>query len=332
MKKIGVLWGMEQTFPPALIDYINDKRIKGLSAESIKLGGMILDKPLDYNVIFDRVSQEIPYYKSVLKQAAINGTRVINNPFWSCADDNFFHSALALKIGIDVPKTAIIPSKEHPPGTTSDSLKNLIYPLNWDEIFDYVGFPAYIKTNKTDGIYNAYKVYNKSEFFSAYDLTGDTVTILQEAINYDSYFHCYTIGKRDVRILNYDPTKPQHLRYSSEEPIISDSIRSEMEKLCLKICTALGFDFNAIEIEVKGDRIIAVDFLNQQPNTERSFLHDNNFEWLVKSTGDYLIELALGGKELSTQYTWSRYVRGPKSPTRKKKSKLKPQILPPENS
>jgi glutathione synthase/RimK-type ligase-like ATP-grasp enzyme len=33
-------------------------------------------------VIIDRISQDVPFYRAYLKNAAVNGTYVINNPFW----------------------------------------------------------------------------------------------------------------------------------------------------------------------------------------------------------------------------------------------------------
>ncbi len=39
MKKIGVLFGMENTFPGALVDRINAMEIDGIQAEFVHVGG-----------------------------------------------------------------------------------------------------------------------------------------------------------------------------------------------------------------------------------------------------------------------------------------------------
>ena len=44
-----------------------------------------------------------------------------------------------------MPKTVILPHKSHPPGTTDRSMRNLVYPLDWEEVFEYIGFPAFLK-------------------------------------------------------------------------------------------------------------------------------------------------------------------------------------------
>ena len=293
MKKIGIIYGMEQSFPPALCEKINDKGKNAVVAEIMKIGAGLLDIIPEYDLIFDRASQEVPFYSSMLKAAALKGIKVVNNPFRKCADDNFFHAVMANMNGIKVPRTALLPSKEHPPGASSESLKNLQYPLDWDEIFDYVGWPAVLKPNKGNGSFISYKVYNPNEFFAAYDLTGNKVMILQEAIDYKKYFRCYVIGGRKVRIMEYEPARPHHMRYKPGEADISPDLKDRISETCTQVSQKLGFDFNAVEFALSGNDLYAMDFLNPQPNAEQAFLKDENFGWLVSKTADFLILQAL---------------------------------------
>ena len=99
MKKIGVLFGMENTFPPALVEKINGMKVDGVTAEFVKLGGVKMADPSGYAVIIDRISQDIPFYRAYLKNAALTGTIVVNNPFWWTADDKFFNYALGDQAG-----------------------------------------------------------------------------------------------------------------------------------------------------------------------------------------------------------------------------------------
>jgi hypothetical protein len=48
-------------------------------------------------------------------------------------------------MGVAIPPTVILPHHTHPPDTTDKSMRNLMYPLNWEEVFAYVGFPAFLK-------------------------------------------------------------------------------------------------------------------------------------------------------------------------------------------
>ena len=114
MKKIGILHGTERTFPLALVDRVNAMKEPGVVAERVHIDKVIQGDPSEYAVIIDRISQDVPFYRAYLKNAALNGTAVINNPFWWSADEKFFNNCLATKLGVAVPKTVLLPSKEHP--------------------------------------------------------------------------------------------------------------------------------------------------------------------------------------------------------------------------
>src|SRR5258708_19450658 len=73
-----------------------------------------MNEPAQYSVIVDRISHEVDYYRGYLKHAVLQGTYVINNPFWWTADDKFFNYSLAAKLGIAIPKTVLLPQKGHP--------------------------------------------------------------------------------------------------------------------------------------------------------------------------------------------------------------------------
>ena len=65
----------------------------------VKLGGTKMGEPARYRVIVDRISHEVEYYRAYLKHAVLQGTYVINNPFWWTADDKFFNYAVAEQAG-----------------------------------------------------------------------------------------------------------------------------------------------------------------------------------------------------------------------------------------
>ncbi|MFM8771049.1 MAG: RimK family alpha-L-glutamate ligase [Candidatus Kapaibacterium sp.] len=306
MNKIGLLFGMEQSFPPALVEEIN-ARHAGVAAEFVKIGAVTLESLFEYDVILDRISQDVPYYRAMLKLAALNGVRVVNNPFWWSADDKFFNYALADKVGIPVPRTALVPSKNHPPDTTAESFRNLVYPLNWQEIFDHVGFPAYLKPFDGGGWKHVYKVNSIDEFFAAYSETQDIVMTLQEGIEFTEYYRCYCIGKKHVRIMPYEPRNPHHLRYKAGFAPTPEML-ARLEDYCIKICTMLGYEFNTIEFAVRDGIPYAIDYMNPAPDAERTSVQEDNFLWVLKTTADYLIELAQQGRRVPSEYAWSSFL------------------------
>src|SRR5580693_10658904 len=104
-KKIGILYGKERSFPMAFIEAVNRKNVNGITAEPVRIDKVVQGEDSGYAVIVDRISQDVPFYRGYLKNAALNGTAVINNPFWWSADEKFFNNCLATKIGVAVPKT-----------------------------------------------------------------------------------------------------------------------------------------------------------------------------------------------------------------------------------
>src|SRR5919107_5754047 len=215
MKKVGIVFGQERSFPMAFIDRVNSKGIDGIVAEPVRIDKVIQGEPTDYAVIIDRISQDVPFYRAYLKNAALCGTAVINNPFWWSADEKFFNNCLATKIGVPVPKTSILPSYSLPIDTSGDSFSNLAYPLDWEGIFNYVGFPAYMKPFAGGGWKNVYRLNSMDEFFQRHGETGQLVMLLQEEIKFDEYYRCYCIGGKYVRIMPYEPRNPHHLRYAA---------------------------------------------------------------------------------------------------------------------
>ena len=118
MKKIGILHGKERSFPEAFIVRVNSKNVSGIMAENVRIDKALQGEPSGYAVIFDRISQDVPFYRTWLKNAAVTGCAVINNPFWWSADDKYCNNCLMTKVDVPVPKTSIIQSRDLPDDTS----------------------------------------------------------------------------------------------------------------------------------------------------------------------------------------------------------------------
>jgi glutathione synthase/RimK-type ligase-like ATP-grasp enzyme len=309
MKKIGILFGQENSFPAAFVERVNQKAEKGISAEFVRIDKVAQAEPLDYAVIIDRISQDVPFYRAMLKNAAICGTAVINNPFWWSADEKFFNNALAEKIGVPVPKTVILPSKELPDDTTDRSFRNLAYPLDWDGIFKYVGFPAYMKPFDGGGWKEVYQITSLDDLWPKYDQTKQYVMMLQEEIIFDDYFRCYCIGGKHVRIMQYEPRNPHHLRYEHGKAPAEKKLLETVKDYVIKLNKYLGYDFNTVEFAIRDGIPYAIDFCNPAPDAEVSSVGQDNFEWVVETAADYAIERAKKQKDGLDNLTWGEFVK-----------------------
>jgi glutathione synthase/RimK-type ligase-like ATP-grasp enzyme len=261
-----------------------------------------------YAVIIDRISQDVPFYRAFLKNAAISGTAVINNPFWWSADEKFFNNALAVKIGVPVPKTVILPSRDHPDDTSNDSFSNLTYPLDWKGIFDYVGFPAYMKPFAGGGWKNVYRLDSMDDFFEKHAETGQLVMLLQEEIIFEKYYRCYCIGGKHVRIMPYEPRNPHHLRYVASFDTSAEEYKM-MEEIVLRINHFLGYDFNTVELAMRDGVPYAIDFCNPAPDADIRSVGQENFDWVVETAANYAIERAQNHKDGLDNLTWGEYIK-----------------------
>ena len=308
MKKIGILFGKERSFPLAFVERINSKNIPNIVAEPVKIDKAMQGEPSGYAVIIDRISQDVPFYRTWLKNAAFTGTAVINNPFWWSADDKYFNNCLMTKVDVPVPKTAILPSRDLPDDTSDESFSNLAFPLDWDAIFKYVGFPAYMKPFAGGGWKSVYKLHDKEDFFDKHAETGQLVMLLQEEIVFEEYYRCYCIGRKYVRIMPYEPRNPHHLRYVANFTPPPERLK-QMEDYCLRICNYLGYDFNTIEFAVRDGVPYAIDFCNPAPDAEVKSVGEENFAWVVETAANYAIERAMEQKDGADNLTWGEYVK-----------------------
>lgn len=292
--RIGILRGMETTFPDALVPHINETYgSDGVHAEFIELDAVRLDVKPQWDVILDRISHDVPFYRSFLKYAALRGTYVVNNPFWWSADDKYIDNLIAERAGVAVPKSAVLPHFEHPDRTSEESFRNLRYPLDWAGLFEYIGFPAFLKPIDGGGWRGVTKVNNADEFFMAYHKSGQDCMMLQEGIEYTHYFRCYGVGRSSVHIMPYNPAAEPHLRYFDvpTEPA-PDELLEQVHGGVLAICKALGYDFNTVEFAVRDGVPYAIDFMNPAPDADLNSVGPENFEWVLHNVSEMLVAAA----------------------------------------
>ena len=308
MKKIGILHGMERSFPEAFVSHINALGLKDIKAEPVSVDMVQQGVGDGYAVIIDRISQDVPFYRAYLKNAAIDGTAVLNNPFWWSADEKFFNNALAVKIGVPVPKTVILPSHERPPDTSEASFSNLKFPISWEKIFEYIGWPAYMKPHSGGGWKSVYKLHNMDEFFNAYRETAQLVMMLQEEIIFEDYFRCYCLDRKYVRIMQYEPRNPHHLRYVVEKGPASQKLLKQVHDYVLDLNNALGYDFNTVEMAVRDGIPYAIDFCNPAPDADLKSVGQENFDWVVEHAAKMAIDRAKAQKAGADNLTWGSFI------------------------
>ncbi|MDQ6886655.1 MAG: hypothetical protein M3068_05110 [Gemmatimonadota bacterium] len=300
-KRVGLMVGREWSFPPAFIEEVN-RRGQGVVAEMAQLAGTAMDDPCPYDVIVDRISHEVPYYRSYLKYAVVRGATVVNNPLMWTADDKFFEAALATSLGVASPKTVVLPNKEYVPGIHHvESLRNLVYPLPWDRILRYIGLPCVLKDAHGGGWRDVYVCRTVDELIHHYDTSGMLTMILQEFIEWDQYIRCLCLGREEVLPMKYDP---RERRYLVEHEHLSPELGKRIVADSLTLVRALGYDMNTVEWAVRDGIPYAIDFMNPAPDMDVNSLTPHYFEWTVTHMADLVIRLARKPRAQRGEMRW----------------------------
>ena len=301
-KRIGLFVGREWSFPPAFIAEVSG-RDAGVAVEYVTLGAPAMDEPCPYDVVIDRISHEVPMYRSYLKQAVLQGKTVINNPFMWTADDKFFGAALATGLGIASPKTILLPNKAYVPGIVpSESLRNLVFPLDWAAIARHVGMPCILKDAHGGGWKEVYVCRSLEELIQHYDNAGLLTMIVQEFIEWDHFVRCLCIGQEDILPMKYDPKARCYL---VEHDHLTPALGERMVRDSRTLVRALGYDMNSIEWAVRGGIPYAIDFMNPAPDMDVNSLTPHYFEWAVKHMADLAIRLAHEPRRQARELGWS---------------------------
>ncbi len=303
MKRVGLLVGREWSFPPKFIEAVNG-RDAGVVAEYALLGGTRMDEPAAYAVLVDRISHEVPYYRSYLKKAVLDGVAVVNNPFMWTADDKFFGAALCTRLGLAHPKTVVLPNQDYVPGIVkSESLRNLVYPLDWQALTDHIGLPCILKDAHGGGWRGVYVCNSLEDLVRYYDTSGLLTMIAQEYIKWDQYVRVMCVGQTQVLPMPYDPHQK---RYIPDPDYLAPALKDRIVADSLAIVRALGYDMNTVEWAVRDGVPYAIDFMNPAPDMDINSLTPAYFDWCVQAMADLVIDRALNPKPPLAELRWAK--------------------------
>lgn len=301
-KRVGLLVGREWSFPPKFLEEVN-RREAGVTAEMVSIGAVAMDQPCPYDVIVDRISHEVPFYRTYLKQCVLEGVAVVNNPFMWTADDKLFGAALITKLGVASPKTVVLPNKDYVPGIVpQESLKNMQL-VDWEGLVRTIGLPCVLKDAHGGGWRDVYICHSLEELIRRYDESGLLTMIVQEFIQWDQFVRCLCIGREEILPMKYDP---RERKYLVEHEHLTPELGARIVRDSKAIVNALGYDMNSIEFAVRDGVPYAIDFMNPAPDMDVYSLTPTYFEWAVQKMADLTVRLALHPRPSLAELRWSR--------------------------
>ena len=300
-KTVGLLVGREWSFPPAFIEEVA-RRKAGVTVEYARIGATSMDQPCPYDVLIDRISHEVPFYRTYLKKAVLDGVTVVNNPFMWSADDKFFGATLATKLGVASPRTVALPNKSYVPGIVpGESLRNLEFPLDWEGVARHVGMPCILKDAHGGGWKEVYVCRSLEELLHHYDNSGLLTMVVQEFIEWDQFVRCLCLGQEEILPMPYDP---RDRRYLVQAGYLSPELEARIVQDARTLVRALGYDMNSIEFAIRDGVPYAIDFMNPAPDMDVNSLTPTYFEWTVKEMADMAIRLAKQPRRQARALKW----------------------------
>jgi len=127
-------------------------------------------------------------------------------------------------------------------------------------------------------------------------------------VQFQMYFRCYSIDQRHVRIMNYEPRHPYHLRYQTDWQAPRE-ILEKVEQGVLTLNRYLGYDLNTVEFAIRDGVPLAIDFCNPAPDAEIGSVGQANFDWVVEAVSEMAIRKAKEHVPGRDNLSWGKYVQ-----------------------
>ena len=241
----------------------------------------------DYRVIVDRLGFMDPYLRELMKNLALSGTYIINNPFSSAEIDKISNTKHFDSLGISHPKTIVLPRINE-----LYDFNELVGEPDWNRICEEISFPCILKPFDGYAWDNVYRVNSLDELKNLYDaMKFRHILLVQELIRYVDYYRVFCINKRDVLLVKWNP-KPFDMGESIYTDLkqIEDLKDSIIEKT-IKLNSSIDLDFNAVEWCITEDRrAFIIDAFNDTPEIVRGKIPEPYYWWIVDKFADCIRE------------------------------------------
>ena len=272
--KVGILGSKHETFINDVISNLSGVEIEFLSfrQQAAPISG-------DHRVIVDRASFCHTFLKETMKNLALGGTYIINNPFSATATNKLIDIGIGSTLGISFPKTFVLPG-----ANLTEETKEWIREPVWEQIIDEVGLPCILKPFDGYAWANVHTINSLEELKRVYySISPSQVMLVQKLIKYVDYYRAFCFSKKDVLFVKWIP-KPfslgQYL-YSDLKPI--ENMRDTLTKLTIVLNICLDLDVNAVEWCIGEDgNPWAIDAFNEVPEINKEALPEAYYNWMVQ--------------------------------------------------
>ena len=237
-----------------------------------------------YDLVLDRITHWYMTTREWMKKITLmDGVYALNNPWTIQSCEKHTTYAAMMRLGLPIPKTWMIPPKEH--AADGDEAKmarkyNKLFDLS--KVGENVGYPAFLKPYDGGGWRGVTRVTDAAGLHKAYDGTGKEVQHLQAGVkDWDLFVRGIGVGPQ-VNVIRYNPDAPLHGRYMVDFNYLNAEEWQTATRTTRIINAFFCWDFNSCEMLRSGGVLHPIDFANACPDSQVTSLH-YHFPWLVKA-------------------------------------------------
>ncbi len=272
--KVGILESKNDAF-------INDvlPNLSGAEIEFLYFRQQAAPISGDYKVIVDRASFCHTFLKETMKNLALSGTYIINNPFSATATNKLIDIRVGSSLGISVPKTFVLPGAK-----LDEETEDWIGEPTWEQIVDEVGLPCILKPFDGYAWTNVYTTNSLEELKQTYySMSSSQVMLVQKLIRYTDYYRTFCIGKKDILFVKWIPKPFSMGQYLESDLKPLENMKDMLTRLTIDLNTCLDLDVNAVEwcIDEEGHPWL-IDAFNEVPEIKREAMPETYYNWIVQ--------------------------------------------------
>jgi hypothetical protein len=272
--KLGILEFGDNEFVRSVVE-----RLADVPMERIRIGELPHPSPSPYRVIVDRVSFCDPYLRQVMRYWSLGGAYVINNPFFTLVFDKLAEMLVYDRLSILHPRTVLLPRFNR-----TEDVKEMVAEPDWAGVEARIGFPCILKPVDGYAWQDVFRIADRAALRGLYESLKDSRTfIVQELVQYVSYYRAFCVDGREVFIVRWTPRPFDMGEYAMPDAGELGGVRDAMEEKTRALNRALGLDFNTVEWCVtKEGALVVIDSLNDVPDVRREKLPPECYAWVVE--------------------------------------------------
>jgi hypothetical protein len=252
----------------------------------------------EWRVVVDRLSFRFPYLRELVKNWALDGAYVINNPFAAALTNKIIDSRLAAGLGIAVPRTVALPRLEG-----YEETEGAVTEIRWEQALEGIGFPCILKPYDGYAWDDVYTISSMEELLEKYrQLESRPVMLAQQLIRYRDYFRAFCINGQ-VLFTRWKPRPLGAGEFPANNLEGLQGIIDRLSEQTVKLNEALDLDVNAIEwcFDEEG-RPWLIDAFNEVPDFRKESLPGAYYEWAVDKFAGCVRGKAVSGAKNRTVF------------------------------